>query len=72
MDWRILGKTALFYSIVTIYLGLRPRINKIPIEIVKELALAVYQIFMARETRSEKQWHPLSKYLPCTGFFPTL
>ena len=26
MDWLILGKTALFYSIVTIYLGLRPRI----------------------------------------------
>ena len=26
MDWLILGKTALFYSIVTIYLGLCPRI----------------------------------------------
>ena len=35
-------------------------INKSPVEVVKELALAVYQFFMARETRSEKQWHPLS------------
>ena len=47
-------------------------INKSPVEIVEELALTVYQFFMARETRSEKQWHPLSTYLPCTGFFPTL
>ena len=31
-------------------------INKSPLEIVKELALAVYQFFIARETRSEKQW----------------
>ena len=31
-------------------------IDKSPVEIVKEAALAVYQFFMARETRSEKQW----------------
>ena len=43
-------------------------INKSPVEIVKELALAVYQFFMARETRSEKQWHPLS-ICPAQGSF---
>ena len=26
MEWLILGKTALIYSVVTLYLGLRPRI----------------------------------------------
>ena len=26
LEWLILGKTALIYSVVTIYLGLRPRI----------------------------------------------
>ena len=29
MGWLILGKTALIYSVVTIYLGLRPRMRKI-------------------------------------------
>ena len=43
-------------------------IKKSPVEIVKELALAVYQFFMARETRSEKQWHPLS-ICPAQGSF---
>jgi hypothetical protein len=43
-------------------------INKTPVEIVKELALAVDQFFMAKETRSEKQWHPLS-ICPAQGSF---
>ena len=43
-------------------------INKSPVEIVKELSLAVYQFFMAREARSEKQWHPLS-ICPAQGSF---
>jgi hypothetical protein len=30
MDCLILGKTALIYSVVTIYLGLRPRIKEVP------------------------------------------
>ena len=43
-------------------------INKSPVEIVKEIGLAVYQFFMAKETRSEKQWHPLS-ICPAQGSF---
>ena len=35
MDWLILGKTALFYSIVTIYLGLRPRIKTTAIFLIR-------------------------------------
>ena len=55
-------KSERFYwiRIVKKYNGNFQEFHECPTEIVKELALAVYQFFMARDTRSEKQWHLLS------------
>ena len=47
MDWLILGKTALIYSVVTIYLGLRPRINS-----ESAILIVIYSCFQDQRQNS--------------------